>query len=211
MNTLRTALVICALVSPWLARAAAPQSGACMLALKAPPAVRPAGQPAQAQDQAQAQTAAVKPPEAQQRKKINIDFLYDPCSMTDAERDNEQAGKPMLSRDQLLQEYENWMEWNRRQPGGAPDGMWWFSTLQAPHAYPGAGTMQALDSLSGRPVLLSMVTRQGGAPWLEQIETLPAVPEPQGYALWLAGLGCVALAARRRRLSGGKAQRAARR
>lgn len=201
MSSLRTALVVCALFSPWLARAAAPQNGACMLALKAPPAVRPDGQAA----------PATKPPEPKQRKKVNIDFLYDPCSMTDAERDSGQTEKLMLSRDQLLQEYENWMEWNRRQPGGTPAGMWWFSTLQAPHASPGAATMQALDSLSGQPVLLPMVTRQGGQPWLEQVETLPAVPEPQGYALWLAGLGCLALAARRRRLSGGKAQRAARR
>ncbi|MQA19983.1 PEP-CTERM sorting domain-containing protein [Rugamonas rivuli] len=204
MNTLRTVLIVCALLSPWMARAAAPQHGACMLALKAQPAVHPAGHAAPAAE-------AVKPPAAKQRKKINIDFLYDPCSMTDAERDNEQAEKPMLSRDQLLQEYENWMEWNRRQPGGTPDGMWWFSTVQAPHAYAATGTMQALDWMSGQPVVLSMVTRQGGQPWLEQVETLPAVPEPQAYALWLAGLGCVALAARRRRLSGGKARPAARR
>ncbi|OFA03364.1 PEP-CTERM sorting domain-containing protein [Duganella sp. HH101] len=204
MSTLRTILLICALFSPWMARAAAPQNGACMLALKAPPEVRPAGPPAPA--------PAVKPAETRQgKKKINIDFLYDPCSMTDAERDNEQTEKPMLSRDQLLQEYENWMEWNRRQPGGTQAGMWWFGTLQAPHAYPATGTGQALDWLSGQPVLLSMVTRQGGEPWLEQVETLPAVPEPQGYALWLAGLAWVALAVRRRRLSGGRARPAARR
>ncbi|OEZ61607.1 PEP-CTERM sorting domain-containing protein [Duganella sp. HH105] len=201
MSTLRTALVICALFSPWMARAAAPQNGACVLALKAPPAVRPAGQAA----------PALKPPEPKQRQKINIDFLYDPCSMTDAERDSGQAEKLALSREQLLEEYESWMEWNRRQPGGTPAGMWWFSTLQAPPPSPSAGTVQALDWLSGQPVLLSMVTRQGGEPWLEQVETLPAVPEPQGYALWLAGLGCVALAAGRRRLSGGKARPAARR
>lgn len=185
--------VACALLSPVLAFAAAPpaaqtQTGACALALQGPPTVQPTAQPKQPAQ-----------PQQQPHKKININFLFDPCSMTNAERDTQQADKVAMSRDQLLQEYESWMEWNRQHgDGGARQESWWSGTLQELPPTSGPGATQPTDWVPSALATLPMVTRNGSQPWLEVAGPLPAVPEPSRYALWLAGLACVAVAARRR-------------
>lgn len=188
----RTVVVACALLSPIPAFAAAPpatqpQAGACALALQAPPAAQP-DQPDQPAE-----------PKPQPHKKININFLFDPCSMTNAERDTQQADKVAMSRDQLLQEYESWMEWNRQHgDGNARQESWWSGALQELPPTAGPGATQPTGWVPGALAALPMVTRNGSQPWLEAAEPLPAVPEPPGYALWLAGLACLAVAARRR-------------
>ncbi|MBV6319938.1 PEP-CTERM sorting domain-containing protein [Duganella sp. HSC-15S17] len=96
------------------------------------------------------------------------------------------------------------MAWNRSQGGGAPAGVWWFDTPQPP-SQANAGPPSGLAAL---PLAL----RDGRHPWLAQGGALPAVPEPATYLLWLAGLGLLALAARRQNgISGGKGRPAARR
>lgn len=171
MKTLRTAAVLWALLPPCAALAAdwpAPPSassqfGGCPLAqapqaeppaAAAPPAAPPAVKP------------AVKPtvkPAVKPRRKINIEILFDPCHMVDAERIYDEAPTDAVSPQQRLDLYQDVMESNRRQNGAAQPETWW--RLAAP-----SGTDQ----------------------------DMPAVPEPQGYPMWLAGLALLALAARRR-------------
>lgn len=146
MKTLHTAAMLCAMLSPWTAPAAAPptpapavplQYGSCPLA-QAPRAEPPAA------------PAGVKPAAAPQRK-INVEVLFDPCHMVDAERASDEAPSDGVSPTQRLELYQDVMELNRRQGGAAQPEAWW--RLAAPSG-PGQ-SMAAAPEPQGYPMWLA--------------------------------------------------------
>ncbi|MQA38025.1 PEP-CTERM sorting domain-containing protein [Rugamonas aquatica] len=193
MKILRIAVIIYALSPPWAALAVdllpspASQYGSC--ALTAPPLqdAKPRKKPGQP-------PAAPRKP----RNKIDINWISDPCNLVDAERQDEEARNDGMSATQRLVLYEDAMEWNRHRTGTDQPELWWPIAPPSGTRYGDGGSMNSSGRLASAAAPAPPFGRGERQLLLEQGQSLPAVPEPSAYGLWLAGLALLAVAARRR-------------
>lgn len=208
MNYTSYPLLLSCLLATASAQAALPQ----------PPAAQPPreAQPTSACALALHNDAQTPPaqPAAPPPAKVNMDFLYDPCQLSDTEKDSDIANNEGEPPKDDYAPAEDWVEWNRMQADN--NGVALLLPFSNTYGVPGAdGQAGNADAWWQRQPDDVLAMRQQALRWHQpdSAGAAPAVPEPATVFLWLAGLPLLALAAWRRRvpLSCGTAPPAARR
>lgn len=206
MKNIRSTLFVCGLLSSWTAfaaAAAAPQAQSQPQQRQAPP-----GACALALRQAGPDNAPTRP---QAHKKADFDSLFAPCKMNNMEREDDVSNNEGESPEDRYSKIDEWMELYRRQGAENEHALAWMPTddyQQFSEEY-----RRRQNAVGWR--LTAIEGRRDGqtGTWNEETGNLPAVPEPQTYAMWLAGVALLAAVGTRRRAksSAGKAPPAARR